>query len=191
MIEPQLSNWCIAAYFYWCHIKKVQKKTACEDAVSVQRFEAKRFIASAAFRGPCAAARAAAAILAGWRPAPPTPDRCRCPTPSLSSVACCKLAGFAFIERLLAQFAVRALPLERRIAERPVQRMIGNQAVERQSNVVPVARPAIVFRRANQLPHAPGTSRLRGLPAGSSARLRSPWPGSAPPTTCRDASNAG
>jgi hypothetical protein len=34
MIEPQLSDWCIAAIFYWFHIKMVQKKTACKDAVS-------------------------------------------------------------------------------------------------------------------------------------------------------------
>ncbi|HEV3423722.1 MAG TPA: hypothetical protein VG105_08055, partial [Paraburkholderia sp.] len=33
MVRPLLSDWCIALLFYWCHIKNVQKKTACGDAV--------------------------------------------------------------------------------------------------------------------------------------------------------------
>ena len=61
----------------------------------------------------------------------------------------------AVVERLLAQLPVGALSFERRIAERPVQRMVGNQAVEREADVMAVARPAVVLGRA----YKPGAHR--------------------------------
>src|SRR5689334_6746168 len=61
-------------------------------------------------------------------PRRPLPIRVATEHPALQG-GLLKLAGFAFVERLLAQFAVRALPLEWRIAERPVQTMIGDQTV--------------------------------------------------------------
>jgi hypothetical protein len=42
-------------------------------------------------------------------------------------------------ERSLEQLLIRRLPLERRIAERPEQRVIGDQRIDEPPNVVRIA----------------------------------------------------
>ncbi|SIT36710.1 hypothetical protein BN2475_90172 [Paraburkholderia ribeironis] len=150
MIDPQLSNWCIAIYLYWCHIIMGQKKTAytmpfpCSPLMQNALLGMRRLTHLAR---PPARQRRNTPV---GRPRRPFPVRVAAQNPAFQR-RLLKLAGFAFVERLLAQFTVRPLSLERRIAERPVQRMVGDQAVERQADVMTVARPAIVFRRADQL----------------------------------------
>lgn len=51
---------------------------------------------------------------------------------------------------LRKRLPVDALAFERRITERPVERMIGNQAIDAQSDVMRITGPAIGFRRVTQ-----------------------------------------
>jgi len=55
-----------------------------------------------------------------------------------------KTIGFALVERLFAQFLVGVLAFERRVAERPEERMVGNQAVQCKPDMMTEAGPLVV-----------------------------------------------
>jgi hypothetical protein len=62
-----------------------------------------------------------------------------------------KTIGFALVERLFAQFLVGVLAFERRVAERPEERMVGNQAVQCKPDMMTEAGPLVVLRGRDQL----------------------------------------
>src|ERR1700682_1030293 len=156
MLRPQLSNWCTINPIYWGHILRRRKKRhpRMPFLSSIASHVALRSHASLVLRlfaglsRPAARQRRHAPVRSPRRP---LTVRVAAEHPALQR-RLLQLVGLPLVERLLAELLVRALPLERRVAERPVQRVIGDEAVERETDVMPIARPPILLGRRRQLP---------------------------------------